>query len=329
MYKVLYDLNEVKEKIAQNKTLLLAGDEQLLRQLPAGNWIAGTIPYFMGENGGVFTKNKIFISELPAFVKSIDIKFYDVESIANIYKEGPVNGFTIVIIPAFSPTHHSFALNAPNYEGFATNLLIGWISGVDLKEIPKSKPKVIIGKDNVFKDDGAVAMHVTLPDNKFADVNVINIFKQGSGDTITFLEDGFSAVDAIVNGKRQNFAKYLLNKNIDTKLPLIAEYCGTMVNISVQNIDTEKMIVTFYAPVFRNVFYKFALPIKDYVTSFNDQVPTESVDKIFFSCNCILNYIYSELEKKQTGTITGPITFGEIACLLLNQTLAYVKIEDA
>ena len=49
---------------------------------------------------------------------------------------------------------------------------------------------------------------------------------------------------------------------------------------------------------------------------------------LFFSCNCILNYLYSELEGKKTGGITGPITFGEIAYQLLNQTMVYLTIED-
>jgi hypothetical protein len=56
-------------------------------------------------------------------------------------------------------------------------------------------------------------------------------------------------------------------------------------------------------------------------------MPTES-DNIVFSCNCILNYLYSELEGKQTGGIIGPITFGEVAYQLLNQTLAYLTISE-
>jgi hypothetical protein len=46
-----------------------------------------------------------------------------------------------------------------------------------------------------------------------------------------------------------------------------------------------------------------------------------------FSCNCILNFLYGELEGKSIGTFTGPVTFGEIAYQLVNQTLVYVKAE--
>ena len=39
--------------------------------------------------------------------------------------------------------------------------------------------------------------------------------------------------------------------------------------------------------------------------------------------------LYANLEGKQTGSITGPIsTSGEIACQSLNQTLTYLEIVD-
>lgn len=47
------------------------------------------------------------------------------------------------------------------------------------------------------------------------------------------------------------------------------------------------------------------------------------------SCNCILNYLYGELEGKTTGSFTGPATFGEIAYVLLNQTLVKLDIHAA
>jgi len=47
-----------------------------------------------------------------------------------------------------------------------------------------------------------------------------------------------------------------------------------------------------------------------------------------FACNCILNYLYGKLEGKKTGDITGPITFGEIAHQLLNQTMVRLYLHD-
>ena len=48
-----------------------------------------------------------------------------------------------------------------------------------------------------------------------------------------------------------------------------------------------------------------------------------------FTCNCILNYVHSSLEGRRTGDVVGPMTFGEIAYQLLNQTLVYVTVSDA
>jgi hypothetical protein len=40
-----------------------------------------------------------------------------------------------------------------------------------------------------------------------------------------------------------------------------------------------------------------------------------------------LNYAYADLEGKKTGSFVGPITFGEVAYMLLNQTLVYLSID--
>ena len=328
MDKVLFNVKEVAEKIAQGKSLLLAGDEELLKQLPAGQWIAGTIPYFMAEDGGVCSRERIFVTELPSYVTHIGIKRYGKNDIYNIYKEVSGNVFSIMIIPSSSPTHYSFALDAVKYEGFAANQLIGWIAGVNLNDLGKITPKVFFGPAKEMLDDGAVVMHVHLPDHKYAELNILNIFKQGSGDTILFPEDGFSAAEALINNEKQNLVDYIVTKNIDTKLPLVANYCGAMVNTSFQEVDKAAKRVTFYAPVFKGVEYKMAAPVADYVKSFNQQMPQNNKETIAFSCNCILNYLYSGLEGKQTGGVTGPITFGEIAYQLLNQTMAYIAIKD-
>ena len=159
-------------------------------------------------------------------------------------------------------------------------------------------------------------------------INIVNMFQQGSGDTITFTEDGFQTVDARINGVRRNFAEYLAENKIDTKLPFVADYSGAMINTSFQDVDKVNGKVSFYAPVFHGVDYKVAAPVTDYVGAFERHLPRSTADAIFFSCNCILNYLYSDLEGKRTGNVTGPITFGEIAYQLLNQTLAYATITN-
>lgn len=328
MNQVLYIADDVKKMIENGERLLLAGDESVLKTLPKGHWIGGTIPYFMGEKGGLLTRDQIYVTKIPPYVKKIMLKTYSAQSIENIYAEAPENGLSIVIIPASSDVHFTFALKAPGFADFAARPLIGWISGVHVDDIGKVSARVFFGEQGTMHEDRAVAMHLSLPEGKYAEINIVNIFEQGGGDSISFPEDGFSVSDALVNGKQCNFSEYLEEKGLDTRLPLVANYSGAMINVSIQAVDMTNKRVNFYAPVFKGVEYRHAKPLQDYVAQFISQMPKEAADAIFFSCNCILNYLYSELEGKKTGGITGPITFGEIAYQLLNQTLAYAVIKD-
>ncbi len=325
--KKLLPINEVIEKIKNGERLVLAADENLLSQLPKGNWIGGTIPYFMGDDGGTFTKSEIFVDDIPSFVKNVKIKFYDESSLPNIAGDAYENGYTLLIIPGFSSIHTSFAENSNQYKDIFLSPLVGWIAGIDLAELGKISPKVFNGWEGGNADDKSVAMHVELPANKIPTLDIVNLFEQGEGDTITFPKTGFSAMDCFINGQKKNLSEYLLTNEIDVRLPLVANYYGAMINTSFSNIDKEGKVVNFYAPVFKDVEYKIAKPIKNYVSTFTQQISRLNITPVF-SCNCILNYLYSELEGKKTANITGPITFGEIAYQLLNQTMVYLNIED-
>jgi hypothetical protein len=324
----MYTINEVKEMVTAGKQLLLAGDEAGLRELPKGTWIGGTIPYFIADQGGVCTKDKIFVTPLPDYVVNAKVTIYDEKNIGNVYNDAPEQGFSTIIIPATSPTHLNFALNAPTFENFATRPLIGWISGVLLDDLEKVTPKVFDGTQGKAFENAAVVLHAELPEDKIVEIGIVNIFEQGHGDTITFLHNGFSAEGAMVNGRNVNFADYLTEKKVDTKLPLVADLYGAMINTSFKAVDDTNKHVYFYAPVFDGVEYKIAKSVGDYVADFRSRIPEGAGDHVVFSCNCILNYLFAELEGKKTADFTGPITFGEIAYQLLNQTMAYLTIED-
>lgn len=323
----MYEKNAVIAMITAGKSLLLAGDEESLRDLPPGSWIAGTIPYFMGDMGGVFTQDQIYVTELPADVLRTEVKIYDETNIHHVYNDAPQHGFSVIIIPASCTTHFTFALNAPGFSGFATRPLIGWIAGASLNE-PKVTPRVFDGTRGQSLINGAVVLHVELPTSKRAEIDIVNIFEQGDGDTIVFPEDGFSATGVLINGQTKNLVDYLFENAIDTKLPLVANLHGAMINTSFKNLDFAKRQVSFYAPVFAGFRYKIAKPVGDYVDHFLAEVPEGVGDHIFFACNCILNYLYAGLEGRKIASFTGPVTFGEIAYQLLNQTMAYLTIED-
>ncbi len=325
MHQVLYSIAGVKEKINRGERLLLAGDEQALRQLPAGTWIGGTIPYFMAEEGGVSTCDQIYVTELPKEIALVGVQIYDQESILKVYNDLPENGFGFIIIPAFSQIHFAFALQAPKFDNFAIRPLLGWVAGTHMDQLSTVKPKVFDGECLRVYEDRAVMMQVWLPKNITAEIDILNIFEQGEGDTITFPTDAFIVKDAFINGKRCNLADYIRSKDLDTHLPLVANYFGAAINVSFQSVDFDRREVKFYAPVFSGAIYRLARPMHDYITEFTSQVPND-VSNVLFSCNCILNYLYSELEGKRTGEITGPMTFGEVAYQLLNQTMVYLRL---
>ena len=325
----LFSVEKVNEMIGAGKCLLVAGDEAALRQLSKGTWIGGTIPYFMADQGGLCTKEQIFVTPIPDYVLTADIKRYDTANVGSVYNDAPENGFSTIIIPAASSVHLEFAKNAPQFDDFATRPLIGWIAGVHLEDLETVTPKVFDGTNGEAFVNAAVVLHAELPADKIVDVGILNLFEQGLGDTITFSKTDFSATEAIVNGEKVNFADYLTTNSVDTKLPLAADLFGAMINTSFKGVDEIDKQVNFYAPVFEGVEYKIARPVADYVKEFQARIPEGAGDHLIFSCNCILNYLYAGLEGKQTAEFTGPVTFGEIAYQLLNQTLAYITIEDA
>jgi hypothetical protein len=127
-----------------------------------------------------------------------------------------------------------------------------------------------------------------------------------------------------VDGKEVVFADYILKNHLDTKLPLVGDYSGAGINISIKSL--ENGIVNFYAPVFKGIEYRFAEAIPNYVDAFHKKIAEIDNTNSAFACNCILNFLYGGLEGKNLGGFYGPITFGEIAWQLLNQTLVYIQI---
>jgi hypothetical protein len=324
---LLYPIAEVASKIASGKTLLLAGSESALSQLPKGNWIGGTTSYFIDAKGGTCSESSVFVNEVPDFALGFKIVEYTPETLPSICTDAPEKGFSFLILPAGSPVHTAYAQGAPGYEGLILKPVVGWVCGVPLTEIGRMQPKVFNGLTGESSSSRAVVMHIALPKNKVADLEIVNVFTHGTGDAISFPESGFAVSQCLVNGKSANFAQYIASVQADVRLPLTGNYNGSVVNVSLQSVDKTAGIVRLYAPVFPGVEYRFAAPVADYVTAFEAAIHPNDAPAVF-SCNCILNYVHANLEGKSTGCIMGPITFGEIAHQLLNQTLVRLLIYD-
>ena len=329
MSQELLSIEDASARIATGAPLLLAGSEEALRRLPAGDWVAGTIPYFMTDQGGLRTHDQVFVTDVPEVATGATIAVYDAETLPRIYVELPDNGFGIMIVPSGSTCHLHFAIEAPTYDGFAMSPLAGWVSGVDLDDLGTVTPKVFDGRTLTAHEDGVVVMQVSLPPDKAADIGIVNLFSQGDGAVIEFPEAGFTGGEATIDGATHNFAEYVEANGWDTRWPLVADYYGAMVNVSFQDVDTDAGQVALYAPVFPGMTYRHAKPVDDYVQDFTAELALgHAVAPVSFSCNCILNYVHSGLEGRKTEQFVGPVTFGEIAYQLLNQTMVYVSVVD-
>ena len=324
----LLSLAEASARIRSGAILSIAGDEALLAQLPKGRWIGGTSVYFVTETGGAVIRDRLFCTTIER-ATAADIRAYGPEDLASIPTGYAPGGFSLVLIPAFSRTHATFAMDGAGYPGFFAQPLMGWVSGVHLDDIGRITPKVFDGSTGIAHDDAAVVMHLSLPEGDKVDLDIVNIFAQSDDATLsfTFEETGFSAQKARVDGKIVSLARFLTEAGIDTRLPLIADYGGALVNVSVRSVDVEKDCVSFYAPVMAGVEYRLARPLPDYRAAFAGQLGTGGAGQ--YSCNCILNYLYGDLEGQATGAFTGPVTFGEIAYMLLNQTLVRLDLTTA
>jgi len=318
------NLAEATKLIQEGRILHIAADESLLEQLPKGKWIGGTTPYFITEQGGITCKDKLFVNEM---VDAVDYKtiVYDKNNILDIAKNSFPNGLSFLIMPFASDVAAFYAKESPNSIDILMNPTIGWISGFDLST--NSSAKVYDGVTGMSYTDKAVALHISLPDNKMASLGIINIFNIDENDTkIEFMEDSLSVTKCLVDGKEVIFSDYLSENKINTQLPLVADYNSVLVNVSIKSVSKENKRVDFYAPVFAGKEYRFAHPVNNYAESFTEHIQEFKNIKPIFSCNCILNYLYGNLDGKATPPFTGPVTFGEIAYQLLNQTLVYAEI---
>ena len=319
---MLITFEEAVSLINEGRILHIAGDDSLLKKLPKGKWIGGTTPYFISEEGGIFTKEKLFVNEID-YAEDIKVAVYGKYNIFQVVEECYDNGLTMLIIPYGSAVAAKYAKEAPEVEELLMHPIVGWISGLDLNG--EGEAKVYDGLNGEAYTDKAVAMYIKLPKDKTAMINMINIFTDDKTDPIIrFFDNELGVTRCSVNGQEINFAEYIEKKGIDTKMPLVADYNGSYINTSIKGV--ENGTVSFYAPVFRNVDYRFATKVNDYAEEFKKRIDEAGARKPIISCNCILNYLYGDLNGKKIPPYAGPVTFGEIAYQLLNQTLVYCEI---
>ena len=320
MKKLLYSIDEVSQFISQGKKMVLGADENILNQLPQGDWIAGTTPYFVDCNGGQENHQLIAVYDFTDIAEDAKFISYDINSIEQIYNDGFDNGFIILILPCYSDILGKYAVNAPSFEGFATKPLVGWVAGHAYDaSLPRTKTYFKSGASASI--DKGVAIHVKLPANKYAEVEMINPFTPGDGDKIEILKDGFLIDEVLVNGQKCNFAQYLKDRSF--AYPMVADFGDVYMNTSVK-LAEESVLVA--GPVFKGQEYTFAKQID--IPKVLQEISVKAQDSPVFSCFCVANYLYGQFEGKTFGNFDMVVTFGEIAYQLVNQTVVYLNVKD-
>ncbi|MBN2744247.1 MAG: hypothetical protein JXR39_10170 [Marinilabiliaceae bacterium] len=325
--KKLYPVEEVCQFIRQGKKMVLSGDERLLRQLPKGNWIGGSTPYFMDREGGTCSHDLIFVDDFTPYALNFKIMSFNRQNLPMVTSNGFSNGFIFLILPFAKPIVFDFTLHSLSYADIFKNPLLGFVAGIDLEQIGVAEACVFNGLTGQVSTDGAVALFVELPDHYIARVEIINIFDQDPGsDEIHFLTDSNVQSECLINGRPANIYDYLADRNWSLQLPLIANCSGAFINRDLQAMDEKNRSVTFFAPVMRGETYKLAVPIDNYSKTFVERSPVNT-GEVMYSCNCVSNYVYGKLNGKKISLLGG-MGFGEIAYQLLNMTQIYLAIDE-
>lgn len=326
----LLTVEEAARRIGQGRALVLAGHEAALARLPRGTWIGGTTPYFMTDQGGLRSRDRVFATEAPACAVGVTLATYDAAGLSRLYREIPEHGYGVVLMPLFSRVQLAFAVGAPGYDGFGERPLVGWVAGTEVGAADAGVPLVFDGRSGAALDQAAVAMHVALPPTASAEIGIVNVFSPAGAPVLGFTEAGFSASEVLVGGRRRPIVPWLAEAGLDVRRPLVGEYGGARLNVGIREVDAGAGVVRFWSPVFPGVAYRHAAPVPDYVAAFLAQAPAPvlaaGAEGLGFCCNCYSNFAHGQLEGRRTGPFVGPVAFGEIAYQLCNETLVYLSV---
>ncbi len=328
MERKLYTKNEVIDFISKRKTMVLSADETILTQLPKGNWIGGTTPYFMDKTAGTLSKEMIFVDDFSEIAIDSKIELFTEKQISDICRNSFENGFTVLILPLGADVYTNFGLNSLEYEHIFKNPVVGFVAGFDFDDLGKAQAKVISGQDLDLVSDKAVAIHIQLPTNKIARAEIFNLDTiQPNSVEIVFPKTSFTQSECTINGIKANLAEYLTQIQYKEKAPrpLIANTNGALINRDIKNIDLENKEVSFFSPLYEGDTYYLANIINDYQADFNERLK-ELENKPVYCSICVSYYLLGNLENKNIN-IEGAFAFGEIAFQLLNKTLVFLQLD--
>jgi hypothetical protein len=308
--------------ISKGDILVLTGNLQVLACLPKGRWIAATNDKFLVDSTQLLTdENNIFVFNLTDYAEEISIKTYNTDTIQAIYDDAYDNGFTVLLCTWESDTLKEYAMNASEYSQFAYKVVFGWVAnGYIAGKVPSL---AVNGADASYQGENAVAMHVKLPQDKFAELHVFSPYKPGKGDVFTFDSNGLQFEEVYINGVKRNFKEYLKERNFSRNQMIIlaGDYAGMTMNTTIvpERPSDDQRFLYFSCPIYKNIEYR--------IVELEPAAETpEFGTDIVMSYSCITNFERPELFK-YLKNMNGPFVYGEIAYYQMNMATVYLTID--
>ncbi len=327
----LFEQNQVETLIGENRVMVLTAHIDVLKRLPKGNWIGATSPYFYVQGQkGLMNNDKIFVTDFTPYAKEFNIKSYDKELITTVAENGYKNGFNFLILPSQADITASFSQHSMSYPNVFDNPLVGLVAGAELEEWQEARNiRVFNGQTGASFDDSGVVLHVALDEGQAARLEIINVFEPNEDIVIEVEEDGPVVKDCLINGKQGNLYDFLKERDLLTiSTPFVCNLSGAKINFSPITFDESERTVMFASSLVAGEKFLRAHPLSNYPVAFKDAIESipEDKDDLIFSCNCLYNYLFGDMEEHDLG-VSGAVSFGEIGYRLLNQTFTYLVID--
>ena len=273
MVQGLFSVAEVNKMIERGDTLLLAGHGSLFSQLSKGKWIGGATSRFI-ENGKemISVRDKIFVHNLADIAADVKFSAYNVLTVSGIYNDAFENGFTVLILPFGKGMDLEYASNCINYPNFGNRAVCGWRAVLpNYSEYERDDESLVfMGTSGERFSDMGVAMHVKLPEGKYAELHVFNPYKPENDDVIVFEEDGPQSKTALINGVRKNLRQYLIENGVNSMVgdtvvsqkSLSGDYGGMSINVVIfpdmeEDIKIDD-VLQLGAPVIKDIRFRLS-----------------------------------------------------------------------
>ena len=325
----LYTREQVVEFIKQGRVMHLCGNEETLKDLPKGKWIAGMSPYVM-DGVGKINETKIYVDDFSMIAEKCEFATFDASDISEIAKRNKYsNGFVFVILPIDSEVYFTFANHSLEYENLYDNPVVGYISSILLSNYGKIQPKVAIGTDGVLHSDKAVVMYVKVSDRLRVRAEIMNMDSiDDTTPALKFPKTGFTQSDCLIDGKPGNIASYLeaVKARIGHYPQLITSQNGALVNRDTKSVDVQKGEAVFFSPAYESDVYYIVKQNNDYQATFNRRLGRKT--DVIACVSCTSYFWLGDFEYKHID-FNGVYTFGEIAYQLLNKTIVTLEVDLA